>query len=98
MRGGGGRHFCLPRVYIYLVFVCGGYVVVLCAQVGRCCDEVHVEVGVVILLELDRHELQLQRLGSWQLRLNLLQLIHVYKHRANCQVMFMLNISVNVFD
>lgn len=33
----------------HLVSVCGRNVIVLCSQVGGCHNEVHVEVGVVIL-------------------------------------------------
>lgn len=34
----------------HLVSVCRGNVVVLCSQVGCCYNEVHVEVGIIILL------------------------------------------------
>ncbi len=60
-----------------LVFVCGRNIVVFCSQVGRGGDEVHVQVRVVVLLELERNQLQLERLGRRDLTLDLLQLVHV---------------------
>ena len=36
----------------YLVFVGRLYAVVLCPQVGGCCNKVHVHVAVVVLLKL----------------------------------------------
>ena len=54
--------------------------VALSAQVRRSCDEVHVEVGVVILLEVFRLDLQvLQRLAIRKSTARALQLTLVYK-------------------
>lgn len=52
--------------------------VVLSSQIACCSDEINVMIGIVILLEINRLQLEAsQRLRSWKLVSNLLKLVVV---------------------
>ena len=73
----------------YLVSVGRLNLVILCSQIGRCNDEVHVEICVIIFLKLDGIQLQTVHTGrSRQNAQHVIQRVWVYTHITHFMHLF----------